>query len=216
MNDDEVEKVILYYMIFENEQCDLSEKDFFNPVHKQIISALNIIKQKKEDISLIAIKNYMKSEDGNLLTYLSNLGEYIYNMSFEKAYETLKNYTKKRQVNQVGQVINETIQENDVNEVDGFIEKLIAKLQQIQSQTEKDENFSIQLSNTLNDIEKKIRQKEKDYSLFTGFFDLDALTDGLHNGELTIIGARPRSWKNNFCVTDRRIYSKKKKSCSLC
>lgn len=207
MNDDEVEKVILYYMIFENEQCDLSEKDFFNPVHKQIISALNIIKQKKEDISLIAIKNYMKSEDSNLLTYLSNLGEYIYNMSFEKAYETLKNYTKKRQVSQVGQVIADSIKENDVSEVDGFIEKLIAKLQQIQSQTEKDESFAIQLSNTLDMIEKKMKQKQKDYSLFTGFFDLDALTDGLHNGELTVVGARPRSWKDNICITNWRVYS---------
>lgn len=207
MNDDEVEKVILYYMIFENEQCDLTEKDFFNPVHKQIISALNIIRQKKEDISLIAIKNYMKSDDPNLLTYLSNLGEYIYNMSFEKAYETLKNYTKKRQVSQVGQVIGETIKDNNVAEVDGFIEKLIAKLQQIQSQTERDESFAIQLSNTLDMIEKKMKQKEKDYSLFTGFFDLDALTDGLHNGELTVVGARPRSWKDNICITNWRVYS---------
>ena len=36
--------------------------------------------------------------------------------------------------------------------------------------------------------------KGTDYSLYTGITDLDNITCGLHRQELTIIGARPRSW----------------------
>ena len=43
-------------------------------------------------------------------------------------------------------------------------------------------------------IEKTIRKlkNKNDYSLYTGISDLDDKILGLHNGELTIIGARPR------------------------
>ena len=73
-------------------------------------------------------------------------------------------------------------------------------MQKIEFQTGKDEGFFTQIENTLKNLEEKIKVEE-DYSLYTGFFGLDALTDGLHNGELTVIGARPRSRKNNICIT---------------
>ena len=38
--DEEIEKVVLYYLIFENEELNLEEKDFFLQKHKQIFQAI--------------------------------------------------------------------------------------------------------------------------------------------------------------------------------
>ena len=66
-------------------------------------------------------------------------------------------------------------------------------------QTEKQENFVSLIARTTDLIEKNINKKD-DLSYCTGFFDLDALTDGLHKGELTIIGARPGVGKTTFAL----------------
>ena len=55
------------------------------------------------------------------------------------------------------------------------------------------------LYKTLDAIEKNANRKE-DYSLYTGFFKLDALTDGLHTSELTCVGARPGTGKTAFAL----------------
>ena len=46
---------------------------------------------------------------------------------------------------------------------------------------------------TVKDIEEKYH-KRNDYSYRTGYVDLDRVIEGLHEQELTIIAARPRSW----------------------
>lgn len=199
MSNEEIERIVLFYIIFKDEQCDLSEKDFSKPIHQKIIKAINHLKSKKEDVSLITISNLVDGTEENLLSYLSDLGEYIFNTSFDTAYKILKDYTKKREVYKLARdlvvdVINE-------KEIDNLIEENISKLEKIELQTEKDLSFTEQVSETLSKIEKRITSKEKDKSLFTGIFKLDELTDGLHGSELTVIGARPRSWKDNICIT---------------
>ena len=43
-------------------------------------------------------------------------------------------------------------------------------------------------------------EQKTDYSLYTGFFDLDKLTGGLHRKEFTVIGARPGVGKTTFAL----------------
>lgn len=40
----------------------------------------------------------MEDKSKDILEYLSNLGKYIYNTSFETSYYILKKYTKKRDI----------------------------------------------------------------------------------------------------------------------
>ena len=47
MNDEEIEKAVLFYIIFKNELFDLSEKDFTNQCNKKIINAINELKAKQ-------------------------------------------------------------------------------------------------------------------------------------------------------------------------
>ena len=198
MNDEDIEKAVLYYIIFEKEECELTEKDFVNQTHKKIIKAINSLKAQKQELSILSIKNKIDSNSNKILTYLAGLGDYISFSKFDTVYSLLKNYTKKRQIYNLAKEVQTNMP--NIENIDNYIEKLISNLQKIEFQTEKDENFFTQIENTLKDLEEKIKVEE-DYSLYTGFFGLDALTDGLHNGELTVIGARPRSRKNNIYIT---------------
>ena len=191
MFDDEIEKAVLFYLIFDNKDANLSEEDFLNPAHKKIIKAINLLKIRKEEITILTVRNAIDENSNQALEYLANLGNYISNTSFETAYRLLKKYTKKRQVVDLARKV--LLEINEEEEPDVFIEKQIAQLQKIEFQTETENNFIQQVADTVGEIEKNLNVK-KNYDLYTGIYDLDDLTDGLHNGELTIIGARPRCW----------------------
>ena len=191
MDNEEVEKAMLFYIIFEKEQFDLTEKDFINPINKKIIQAINKLNAKKQDVSMLTIENEINENDKKILTYLSTLGDFISGSNSETIYKILKEHTKKRELISLTNKIKDDIQTED--NIDLYIEKIISELQNIEFQTKKEEDFTSQVIKTVSLIERNIT-KEKDYSFYTGYFDLDALTDGLHEGELTVIGARPRSW----------------------
>ena len=191
MDNEEVEKAMLFYIIFEKEQFDLTEKDFINPINKKIIQAINKLNAKKQDVSMLTIENEINENDKKILTYLSTLGDFISGSNSETIYKILKEHTKKRELISLTNKIKDDIQTED--NIDLYIEKVISELQNIEFQTKKEEDFTSQVIKTVSLIERNIT-KEKDYSFYTGYFDLDALTDGLHEGEFTVIGARPRSW----------------------
>ena len=186
MYDEEIEKAVLFYTMFQNQHSNISEEDFIIPIHQKIITAINELKALKKEITILTVRNKIDEESNETLEYLANLGNYISRTSFKTAYNILKKYTKKRQVFNLTKQVQMEVRSNE--EIDVYIEKVIAQLQKIELQTEKEESFVKQVVNTVELIEKSLNKKE-DYSLYTGFFDLDDLTDGLHNGALTVIGA---------------------------
>lgn len=201
MIDEEIEKAVLYYMIFEKEELDVTEMDFTNLENRKIMKAINDLKKNKEEVSILTIRNKIDSANNKILEYISNLGEYVYTTGVDTAYKILKSNTKKRELFRLSKEIKREIKE--VEDIDIYIEKVISELQKIEFQTEKEETFAELVSKVAKRVEENINKK-KNYDFYTGFFDLDALTDGLHEGELTIIGARPRCWKNYIFFTDSR------------
>lgn len=199
MYDEEIERAVLFYLIFGEQEAVLSAEDFLIPTHKKIIEAINILKARKEEITILTVRNAADENSQDLLLYLAKLGDYISHTSFNTAYKLLKRYTKKRQILELCK--NTIIQIEQQEDPDVFIEKKIAELQNIEFQTQEDNSFVQQVADAVGEIEKNLNVK-KNYDLYTGIFDLDGLTDGLHNGELTIIGARPRRWQNNILVTN--------------
>lgn len=209
MNDEEIEKAVLYYIIFEKESFNVTEKDFVNPSNKKIMKAINELKAKKEEISMLTIQSKIDSDSSQVLKYLSSLGDYIYRTSAQTVYELLKDKTKKRELIELTRKIQKEAEQ--IEEIDIYLEKTISEIQNIEFQTEKEENFIEEVAKVATQIEENINKKQ-DYSYYTGFLDLDDLTDGLHKGELTIIGARPGVGKTTFSLQLAEHISKKQKN----
>ena len=77
MWDEEIEKAVLYYVIFEHEEFILDENDFMSARNKKIIRAINELKAKKEEVSILQISSKIQADKNQVLKYLSSLSEYI-------------------------------------------------------------------------------------------------------------------------------------------
>ena len=207
MYDEEIEKAVLYYIIFKNEELDIEESDFINMKNKLIAKAIEELKLEKEEISILSVQSKTKVNQKQILEYISNLGNNIYGITAEVCYNKLKELSKKRKVFELAQIIlaNVTEEEN----IDIYIQDCIDKLNKIERINTKEKTFVEQIAETTDEIEKNYNNRN-DYSLYTGIFDLDKLTCGLHNQELTIIGARPGMGKTTLTLQIAQEIAKKK------
>lgn len=192
MNDEEIEKIVLYFIIFEKEPLQIEEKDFTTTRNKLIANAINELRKEKQDVSLIKVKEKIKRNQQQVLEYLTTLGDNVYGMTAEVAYNQLKNLTKKRDIFELAKKIIVNVPDKD--NADIYVQDCIKELNKISSDDNiENDNLMNQVVETVNEIQNNW-QNRGDRSLYTGIYDLDNLTGGLHNKELTIIGARPRSW----------------------
>lgn len=211
MYDEELEKIMLFHIIFNNYVCDLTEKDFVDSKNVIIIKAINKLKKEKQDINLINIQEKIQRNNSKVLEYLAKLGDYGIGTEADTIYNKIIQLSQKR-------AIYNLLKENIITVTERTPEEtytdLIDKTNKIMQRAEKEETFIEQISKTGEEIEKNYKNRN-DYSLYTGISVLDDKILGLHNGELTIIGARPRSRQNNFCITNSTKNSRKKeKSCN--
>lgn len=197
MWDEELEKVMLYYLIFEKEEFLLDEEDFVEEKNKKLIKAINELKAEKQEISIMSIKSKIKANSKQVLEYISSLGEYIRTTNAENIYEQLIELSKKRKLLKLlemekGNILN-------CENVDILAEKIIKEINKIEQIDEKEKTFMQQVVDVMEKIEKNTL-KGIDYSLYTGITDLDKIMCGLHRQELTIIGARPGVGKTTFAL----------------
>ncbi len=200
MYDEEIEKTVLFYLIFEKEQININEDDFFFQKHKQIVKAINELKCEKKEINILSVKNKIKGNDTEILKYISIIAESRFGSSIEYAYKELIRLSKKRKLLELSIEIQNHIEKETDPEL--YIEKKIKELTEInQDGEEKEKTFLDIVCQTSDIIEKKrLQGAEYDYKYFTGIFDLDKMTNGLHEEELTIIGARPGIGKTTFAL----------------
>lgn len=192
MKDEEVEKIVLYFIIFEKEPLLIEEKDFTTTRNKLIANAIIQLRKEKQDVSMIKVKEKIKRNQQQVLEYLTTLGENILGVTAEFAYEQLKNLTRKREIFAFAKNILANIENKDDANI--YVQDCIKELNKISSDDNiENDNLMNQVVETVNEIQNNW-QNRGDRSLYTGIYDLDNLTGGLHNKELTIIGARPRSW----------------------
>lgn len=199
MFDEEIEKAILYYIIFENADYIIQEEDFVNDRNKKIAKAIIELRKTKKEVSLLSVKNNIKATNpSEVLNYISNIGNNIFGSNADELYSELIQLSKKRKLFNLAHKI---LQDIETENVDIYSQKLIKQINEINKEEEKDLTLSEQIIETMNQIENSYNQRN-DYSLYTNITDLDRKICGLHNQELTIIGARPRCRKNNTCLTN--------------
>lgn len=198
MFDIEIEKAVLYFWIFENQELDLNEADFVDIKNKEIVRVILELKKNKEEISILTIQNKIRGDKTKALEYITSLNDSVWGASEQKCYKKLKEYSKKRALKQKAERIIKEIQE--IDDIDTYTEKEIKEIQEISKVgiLEK-ETMLDRVAKTMSVIEQNYSSKD-DYSLYTGFFDLDNLTAGFHKKEVTIIGARPSVGKTTFAL----------------
>ena len=196
--DAQVEKAVLFAIIFESAELNILEKDFVDIKNKEIAKAILELKKNKEDISLLSVQEITKGNKEKIIDYISHLGDNVFGITGEHSFKKLKEYTKKRELKEEAEkILKEIPDEENVNE---YAEKEIKVIQEIAKEgiTEK-EDLLTKVAKTTALIEEAYLQ-QADYSLYTGFFDLDKLTGGLHKKEFTVIGARPGVGKTTFAL----------------
>ena len=192
MYDEDIEKTVLYYLIFEKEEMNLKEEDFFLAKNKKIYKAIKELKNKKEEVNILSIKNKVQGKDVEILKYISDIAESKYNTSLEYAYKELKILSKRRALLKFNKELEKDINDNSIDNIETYIEKQIKELKEINEEGQKEETFKDIVSQTSDIITQKYLQKENFENKYTtGIFDLDKATNGLHGEELTVIGARP-------------------------
>lgn len=197
MWDEEIEKAMLYYVVYEKEDYLLDEDDFINERNKKIIRAINELKAEKKEITTMSIKSKIKANGKQVLDYLTTLGEYIRTTSAEEVYTKLMEMSKKRKLLRLLETEKQEV--IDCENVDILAEKIIKDINKIEQIDEKEQTFLQQVVDVMSKIEENTL-KGIDYSLYTGITDLDNMMCGLHRQELTIIGARPGVGKTTLAL----------------
>lgn len=208
MYDEEIEKAVLYYIIFQKADYLIEESDFVNSRNKKIAKAIIQLRKEKKEISILSIQSSIKANHTEVIQYISELGNNIYGSDSDTVYNKLIQLSAKRKL---FNVLQKGIAEIQNEEADIYIQKLIKELNKIARGQEKEETFMDKIVQATEDLEKKYNN-QNDYSLYTGLYDLDDLTCGLHNQELTIIGARPGVGKTTLALQIAENISRKDKN----
>lgn len=197
MNDEELEKAMLYYLIYEQEDYVLDETDFAFERNKRIIKAINELKAEKKEISIISLQSRISANNKQVIEYLTSLSEYVYATTADYIYNQVIELSKKRKLMAL---LQKSITElMEAENIDIFMQDKIKQINKIAEINEKEQTFVEQVVETSTEIEKNTLQKP-DYTLYTGITDLDKMICGLHKQELTIIGARPGVGKTTLAL----------------
>ena len=208
MYDEEVEKAVLYYIIFQNADYQIDESDFVNGRNIRIAKAIIQLRKEKKEISMLNVQSLIKANQAEVLRYISELGNNVYGANEDNTYMKLIRLSEKRKL---FNLLQKAIGEIQDEEADIYSQKLIKQLNEITQREEKEKTFTEKIAEATIDLEKKYNN-QSDYSLYTGLYDLDDMTCGLHNQELTIIGARPGVGKTTLALQIAENISRKDKN----
>lgn len=206
MYDEEIEKAVLYYIIYEGADYEIQEDDFINSRNKKIAKAINELKAQKEDVSILTVKSKIKANSKQVLEYITSLGNNIYGTNIDDMYRKLTQLSQKRKIFELAKNIIQNIEKEDI---EVYAQTIIQNINDISNRNYKEDTLSKQILETMEQIEDNWK-KRNDKSLYTGFFDLDKKICGFHNQELTIIGARPGIGKTTLALQIAQKIAKEK------
>lgn len=185
---------------------NLEEEDFYIDINKTIFKLIKELEQEDKPVEILNVKEFAKSKKLNeqeIFNYLIKITSNVLTTSTIEHYiKILKNYSVRRNIiNKSRELIDnmyKTSSEEEAEEIKKNAIEIITNIKTNSIDITEDDMKTVMIE-TAKDIEDKYRNRD-DHRYKTGFFELDKVTDGLHKQEFTIIAARPRYWKNIFCV----------------
>ena len=192
----------------------LETQDFYSKTNKAIFSLMKDLNDKDETVDLLTVKELGVTKKFNGIKLLETMTDMtdklVYAGNIDKYIKILKNLSVKRKIFNTAKKVCEEISEVDPNKDEIEVKnEVVQKFLNIKT-NKKNSNAEMKdvMIETLKDIDDKY-QKRDDYSLRTGYLDLDKIIEGLHEQELTLLGARPGVGKTAFSLQMAEHIAKK-------
>ena len=216
---EDVERNILGCMLVFDENHryikKIEEEDFAIGIHRTIFKLIQELNKEEKPIELLSVKEKAKNNNLNekeIFNYLINItSNLITSSTFEFYLKKLKNYSVRRKIikksRELMQSMYEFNSEENAEEIKKNAINAITDIKIDDIDTSSDDMNEV-MTESFKDIENKYANRN-DNKYKTGFFELDKVTDGLHEQEFTIIAARPGLGKTSIALNIAENISKK-------
>lgn len=216
----EVEQNILGCMLV-YEECQryikkIEENEFYLGIHKKIFNIVKELETNNNPIEIISVKELAKNkgiDDKKIFSYLIKItSNIITSTNIEYYISKLKSYSIRREIIKKSQKIISNMYELNsdlkAEEIKKEAVQVITDIKTNGRADEKDSEMANVIAESMQSIEDKYNKRD-DYRYMTGLFELDKVTDGLHEQELTLIAARPGCGKTALALNIAENISKK-------
>ncbi|MEY4990837.1 MAG: replicative helicase [Actinomycetota bacterium] len=184
----------------------VSGSDFYAPKHELIFNAILNLFGKGEPTDVIAVSDELNKQ-GNLVKaggadYLHSLTSYVPTAANASYYaQIVAEKAILRRLIEAGTRIAQSGYESQ-GEVTDLVNQAQAEVYKVVSQASKEDyvGLSDSIEAAIHEIETAQKRGGELTGIPTGFTDLDALTHGLHPGQLVIVAARPAVGKSTFAL----------------
>lgn len=209
-HDDNAEQAVIGSMIFDQEGITgayeiLTENDFYNPIHKDIFSAIIQLFIENKPVDLITLtsqleKNGTLEKIGGIQT-LADLLSTVSTSANIKQYAAIvaEKSLLRRLIKTTGEVSDLSYEgKENADDILSYAEERIFNL----SENKKTQDF-VHIKEAANDVLKQVEdiiENGASQGIKSGFVDLDRKTSGFHNSELILIAARPGMGKTAFAL----------------
>ncbi len=192
-----LEEAVLGCLIFDNSTYDevgdsLQEDDFYNSFNRIVYLSIKHLASEHKPFDLFYVSEHLSHLGHNYQNVFMALGEIrhlVFVTKNVKSYVALlKQKTIDRKLIRIGHEIIESVSQ----QLEERLDKAQSSLSSLSDNTTPEAIFRAQmLPELLSTIDDRKARGGLITGLSTGFLDLDKITNGLHAGNLIVLGARP-------------------------
>ncbi len=210
----EAEQSVLGGLMLENRHWDdladkLGIEDFYREDHRLIFAAISALASSQKPCDFITLSEYLKAhgklEEAGGLAYLGMLANDTPSAANVLAYaEIVRERAVLRALIAAGGDIADMGFRPEGREYAELLDVAEQKVFALRAKADHSKKDYFAMSSLVTAVEKKIERLRSNEGqlagLSTGFTDLDALTTGLHPGDLVILAGRPAMGKTSFAL----------------
>ena len=205
----EAEQALLCAILIDNEVqvevlSTLSEEDFYLEAHKSIYESMSEISRTTTPLDLITLSDSLLQK-GDLervggIEYLTNIAQIIPSTANYKKYYSIvkRNSTLRKLIRGANKIIENALTSDNEEDALTTAEQIIFNLSKNVDGNEYLTTINEVVPTVLHKFDMVSKDKNALFGIKTHFAKLDSLTNGLQNGDMILIGARPSIGKTSF------------------